>query len=511
MKRNWKFLLILMLVLFVAACARNNEEEPAADDAAATAVVADESAVDEETAVPTGEPAPAPTPEPAAAEEHDAHAEPAQEAGQPAAEPAAQRSGLLRFRDGEGARSGSYALLLPGIPPAPAGSHYELWLRDDSFNTLNLGPFEAGGDVQLSGEVEQHLLGRFSAAFVSIEADGVDDGEIGPIAFEGSVPAGSLLHIRHVIFQFPGTPDGRGFLLGADDQLAIAVEHAGFMQNELANDNLREAQRHAEHVVNVLAGDNGASAGDLDGDGVAQNPGDGFGVRAYLEGAKEHAQLAADAPDASFEVQLHAGHVIISSDNALGHLEEAISQAIRIVSSDTAAEAQPAANALAQSLDALVNGVDADGDGAVAPIPGEGGYLTAYEHALNMGSFEFFAAGGTAAAPPAPTAAAEGEHNAAGHDAAPAAGSEIVISMSDFAYDQPAVTVAVGTAVTWTNNGDKKHSATADDGSFNTGLLDPGQSGTIVFDTPGTYSYFCELHGGSGGQGMSATITVTDG
>jgi hypothetical protein len=350
--------------------------------------------------------------------------------------------GLLRFRDNSDARSGDAQLLLPDAAPAPAGTHYELWLVDDSFNTLSLGPVQVNGDAPFVTSTDQHLVGNYSSAIVSIEPDDVDDGEIGPVAFNGILPAGSLLHIRHVVFQFPQNPDGKGFLLGADEQTRLAVEHAGFLQEELAAGNLGEAQRHAEHVINILEGESGARFGDLDGDGLAQNPGDGFGARAYLEGARQHAQLAADADDASAEVKLHAEHTIIASDNALARLDGAIDVAVGVISSDTAGEAQPAAGELGQLLQAMVDGVDADGDGAVAPIEGEGGIGTAYEHALNMGSFESFAA------QEADPAASETEANTG---AATATANEVTVEMVDFAYQPGDLTIPAGTIVTFVN------------------------------------------------------------
>jgi plastocyanin len=497
MKGIKKSILILLLImtLALAACAEAATPEPTA---VSEAVSPTEIAV-EPTAVPV-EPTEAPT-EPTAA--------PTQ------TEPAPQRFGILRFRDSEGARAGSFQLLMEGVAPAPAGSHYELWLVDDSFNTLNLGQFAANSNVDFAGSTAENLIAAYGNAFISIELDGVDDGEIGPVAFEGLVPAGSLVHVRHVVTAFPGNPDGKAFLTGAEEQLLLAVEHAGFLLDELAADNIREAQRHAEHVTNILDGEAGARFGDLDGDSIPQNPGDGVGVRGYLEGAKQHAQLAADAEDATAEVQLHAGHVIVSSDNMLARLDAAIDEALRIISADSAAEAQPSAEELAGLLDAAYNGQDANGDGAVAPIENEGGLLTAYEHALNMGSFEFFAADAAAAAAPAEEAPAgeapPAEEENAAEAEAPAAPAPVVIEMANFAFQPGDISVPVGTAVTWINkdNG-PRHSATDADGSFDTGLLDSGQEATIVFDTPGTYLYYCTLHGSPDGSGMAATITVTE-
>jgi plastocyanin len=511
MKGNKLFFVFLIMVLALVACTEK-EETPAEPTAVPVAAVPTEAPA-EPVEVPTEVPAEAhAAPAEAPAESTEAPAEPAEAAAEPVEAPTEPRLGILRFRDSDDAPAGSYQLLLEGVSAAPAGSHYELWLVDGSFNTLNLGEFAANSDVNFSGSTDQNLLGSHNAAFVSIEADGVADGEIGPVVFNGVVPAGSLLHVRHIVTAFPANPDGKAFLIGAEEQLLQAIEHAGFLLDELAKDNIREAQRHAEHVVNILDGESGASFGDLDGDTIAQNPGDGFGVRAYFDGAKEHAQLAVDAEGATAEVELHAGHVLISSDNALARLDGAIGEALRIIASDSAAEAQPAADELARLLDIAFNGQDANGDGAIAPIEDEGGFLTAYEHALNMGSFEFFAADGAAVAAPAEAAAAPAAEPAEAPTAEPVeAPAPVTIDMANFAFQPGDITVPVGTAVTWVNkdNG-PRHSATAADGSFDTGLLDGGQEATIVFDTPGTYVYYCTLHGSPDGSGMAATITVTE-
>lgn len=49
--------------------------------------------------------------------------------------------------------------------------------------------------------------------------------------------------------------------------------------------------------------------------------------------------------------------------------------------------------------------------------------------------------------------------------------------------------VKAGTKVTWTNKGKEPHDATAMDGSWTTGPIAPGATGTYVFDKPGTYDY----------------------
>ncbi len=54
------------------------------------------------------------------------------------------------------------------------------------------------------------------------------------------------------------------------------------------------------------------------------------------------------------------------------------------------------------------------------------------------------------------------------------------------------------------------HTVTADDGSFDSGTLNGGQSFSYTFEQPGEYPYYCALHGAPGGVGMAGTVTVTE-
>jgi plastocyanin len=82
---------------------------------------------------------------------------------------------------------------------------------------------------------------------------------------------------------------------------------------------------------------------------------------------------------------------------------------------------------------------------------------------------------------------------------------EHALAIKDYAYSEQTITVKVGEKVTWTNNDTVAHTATADDGSFDTGMIEPGQSGSVAFDTAGTYTYHCTPH-----PNMTATIVVEE-
>lgn len=74
------------------------------------------------------------------------------------------------------------------------------------------------------------------------------------------------------------------------------------------------------------------------------------------------------------------------------------------------------------------------------------------------------------------------------------AAAAIAGSIVDFSFSPATITIHVGDSITWTNVGKQPHSATANNGSFNTGILQPGQSASHTFTTPGTYTYYCLVH-----------------
>ncbi len=68
------------------------------------------------------------------------------------------------------------------------------------------------------------------------------------------------------------------------------------------------------------------------------------------------------------------------------------------------------------------------------------------------------------------------------------------VTIADFQFTPGTTTVHAGDTITWTNNGPSEHSATANDGSFDTGVLQKGASASHSFTQAGTFTYFCKIH-----------------
>jgi plastocyanin len=66
--------------------------------------------------------------------------------------------------------------------------------------------------------------------------------------------------------------------------------------------------------------------------------------------------------------------------------------------------------------------------------------------------------------------------------------------MEDFVFLPARIEVAAGTTIVWTNRGQVTHTVTAEDGSFESGNIDPGQQRSLTFSRPGTFPFHCTPH-----------------
>jgi LPXTG-motif cell wall-anchored protein len=68
------------------------------------------------------------------------------------------------------------------------------------------------------------------------------------------------------------------------------------------------------------------------------------------------------------------------------------------------------------------------------------------------------------------------------------------VAIADFHFAPSTTTIHVGDTITWSNSGPSSHTATATNGSFNTGILKKGHSASHTFTQAGTFAYVCQIH-----------------
>jgi plastocyanin len=68
------------------------------------------------------------------------------------------------------------------------------------------------------------------------------------------------------------------------------------------------------------------------------------------------------------------------------------------------------------------------------------------------------------------------------------------VTIDNFTFTPGALTVPVGTTVTWRNRDDIPHSIVGKDGAFRSAALDTDDRYSFTFKTAGTFDYVCGLH-----------------
>ena len=96
--------------------------------------------------------------------------------------------------------------------------------------------------------------------------------------------------------------------------------------------------------------------------------------------------------------------------------------------------------------------------------------------------------------------------------ASPAAAVDKAVGVSDNIFTPSLVAVTPGSTVTWNySTGGDRHSVNFEDGLYAhaspTGAFPPWTA-MRTFPANGEFRYFCDVHGGPGGQGMSGTVYV---
>jgi plastocyanin len=77
------------------------------------------------------------------------------------------------------------------------------------------------------------------------------------------------------------------------------------------------------------------------------------------------------------------------------------------------------------------------------------------------------------------------------------------VFIRDNYFDLADVAVEPGSSITWINEGSEPHTVTADNGLFDSGVLNPGESYTVWLEGAGTVTYHCTIH-----PSMTGSIVV---
>jgi hypothetical protein len=144
-------------------------------------------------------------------------------------------------------------------------------------------------------------------------------------------------------------------------------------------------------MLNVILGSQNEEYQDWNGDGAVDDPSDGYGLLlngenlGYIQGTSTHADLSLTSPDATQNMRTHGGHVKDCAANLdvwTAQLRDQLS-AILNASFDSP-ELEGMVREAVALADKIRNGIDVNGNESIEPVSGEGGAVTAYEHAYYM-------------------------------------------------------------------------------------------------------------------------------
>ncbi|MGH2535125.1 MAG: plastocyanin/azurin family copper-binding protein [Thermomicrobiales bacterium] len=235
--------------------------------------------------------------------------------------------------------------------------------------------------------------------------------------------------------------------------------HAVELEDAAGRDNFPSVKRHAEHLVNLIEGNRGLHYGDVDLDGRIEDPGDGTGLLVYVE------RVAAAANDdgvAARAEEVEAALLVIRQN------------AEQIAIFPDLSEARPL---IAETV-SLARRTNAEGIGGLA-----GAAQTAGVVALPY----------TEPPPPGTTAP-----------------TKVIVEEDNFAFIPYELRIAPGTTVVFVNKERAKHTATSDDGLFDSGDQPMGHAYEFTFEEPGAYQYFCLYHGDKDLVGMAGVVIVEE-
>jgi hypothetical protein len=157
---------------------------------------------------------------------------------------------------------------------------------------------------------------------------------------------------------------------------------------------VKEVRSNAESIVNLIVGNQASSYLDWDGNGIINDPGDGYGLlvngdqTGYVGGVHHHSSYSADADDSTPNIRLHNEHVEISIHNIEEWAIELRDITKRIVQAPEGANVEADIRNAVVLANQILNGLDINGNEIIEPITGEGGALTAYQHAYYMADIQ---------------------------------------------------------------------------------------------------------------------------
>ena len=304
--------------------------------------------------------------------------------------------GRLRFQDGT-APADQVTISTSNMEAPPQGSQYEAWLiQDDGEQRISMGVIafdqQNQGSLTFVDGQGQNLLGKYRTLEITREPDpDTSPNSSNDVVFSASLPPDGLTHIRHLLFSFGATPENIGLVHGLEADTLLLHESARQMLTSFEARDEAGVDLHAERMLNLILGSQSNEYRDWNGDATVDDPGDGYGLLlngenlGYIQGTFTHADLSLTSPNATQNMLTHGTHVKDCATNLDGWTAQLRDQLRAILNSPfDSPELEGMVREAVALTDKIRNGIDVNGNENIEPVSGEGGAVTAYEHAYYM-------------------------------------------------------------------------------------------------------------------------------
>jgi plastocyanin len=452
-----------------------------------------------------------PTPQPTAAE-------PPAEALEP------QSVGFGAFFD-INSRNDGFELKVAGLPPAVG--EYHAWLTGTG-EPRDLGALQldsTGATVlRYAAPDGENLLDKFNGFLVTAEAAASRPAAPSTdVLIASTLPEGVRDPIRQLLVASDDAPENAAYTFGLVYFIEDLVRHAKAVNGAAVLGDTDGLNRHSEHMLALLEGKSGPNYKDVDGNGVIQDPGDGYGIVHYADSIAAQAAAAANAPDVTGNVRTHVAEIQVLAVNLRAVASQVIDLVLQLPGASTVERQALASQALVLSR-TMLDGKDANGNGAIEPLAREGGAYTTYAYAQYLAALGAVpeAGSGIATVIPAtntlePTATPEPgstpvptavptELPQATNTAAAATPTPVFITYRNFEILPGTTTIKVGTTVTFLIEGSlhQPYAGSSEPFIFESpNDLGPGTSWPHTFNRAQTLTILCSYH-----QNMSATLII---
>ena len=304
-------------------------------------------------------------------------------------------------------------ITLSNVTRPESNYHLEAWLvSDDGQSFLDVGQIAldsaGGGRLEFTDPNKDNLLKYAQLQITKEQNDVTISKPGGEVVYSSIFPPQALAQVRNVELAYDQVPDNISLMEGLYYYSAsyITTPINGDQVNDPTFVGIRQAfdkqdeatlRKDTEMVINQIVGESSDQYKDYDQDGTVDvYSSDGYGSlpngdhAGYLQETALHAKLAADAADSTPNIRTQSKNIQVCIQNIDGWTSQLLPLALKLNTITFGPEMKQTIDEMSKLGDALVNGIDANGNGNIEPVDGECGAGKAYEYGWGLAEFSLY-------------------------------------------------------------------------------------------------------------------------